>query len=293
MNIIVTGSAGFLAKAFISEYQSKYSIKQLVLPQERSDEAHIATDYSVEHLCDLLEGCEGVVHLAAQKVTTENESRGLSAYFPSLLTLENLLKASKISGVKNIVFTSSRCVYGTYTDTAFSENDLCRPINYYGISKEASEQLCSYYNREYGLKVKMLRVGQVVGTSIDEKTVFPTFIRNALQNREIILIKNDKRDYIYVKDVIKALDAAISARDASGIFNISIGEAYENCLIAQTIVDMLKSKSNTIVDYASNATGDRIVMDRSRAESILSFKCQFSDIESIVEDIVMENGGLK
>jgi len=279
--IALTGGNGFLASRFRKLYGQTYEI--LPICRSAGCPGCVESDYSVAQLTELFSGCDAVLHLAYQKAAAANERCGLRAYAPSMEMTENVLQAAAASGVKNVVFTSSRCVYGDHTDTAFREDDPLHPINYYGVSKAAMEQLCEYYSRKNGLHVKVLRLGQIIGDAANAGSLVNTFLDRCRRDEPLKLIGRSERDYIYVDDVCLALCAAIEHDSCQGIYNIGMGRGLSNREIAATLIDLLQSHSTVA---AENGAESRIVLDCEKAQRELDFTCWYDSFEKIAAMLV-------
>ena len=293
MRIAVTGATGYIGRSFINLHKNDLEIvavgrgeKPASLP---SGVEYKQSDYNSKRLREVLKGCEAVVHLAYAMATKENEQGGIESYRSSMEATENILEASSGLGIRNIIFASSRLVYPNRSDIPFAEECTVKPTTYYGKSKVMMEQLCEQYNVEGKAMVKILRFGQIIGADMSVRGLFSVFMEKAEIGEPLTLIGSNIRDYIYVKDTCKALAAALEHPSVSGIFNISMGKGIDNRNMAEAIIKETGSSSQIIVDTDSmQATGDRIVLDVTKASEKLGFKCQYDTINKIVEDILLE-----
>ena len=288
--IAVTGGSGFLGTACIKLLKEHYDIISLGRKATETlnesighiEVRHMCTDYSVNELSEIFEHCSGVIHLASQKATPQNESGGLQAFFPSIAVAENVFKAAEIQGIKNVVVASSRCVYGTHTSNSFNELDETKPINYYGVSKVAVEQLALYYNETRDMNIKLLRFGQIVGGEC--KNVFSAFIDCVIQGRQLSIITEDIRDYIHVEDAANAIVCAVKHSDSLGLFNVSSGVGCAPIEIAMA----LQQVSNLDIDVAyanenNQQEPTRIVLDCTRAHDTFDWSCTYDTVLGIAD----------
>ncbi len=291
MKVAITGSNGFIGCQCINtlkkytEVIALYRAEDGELHNEVKSVTNVCTDYSYNDLLNKLKECDAVVHLAAQKVTRENEEYGLPGYLPSLELNGTVLRVCREIGINNIVVMSSRCVYGTNTEDMFRESDELHPINFYGVSKTAIENECMYYNEHFKMNIKVLRLGQVVGMHMS-KAMFSVFLEQAMNNEVLTLIGSDIRDYIYIKDVCTAILCSLKAENASGIYNISSGLPYDNKTMAEEIISAVGSKSQIIrKETANDYNPSRIVLDCKKAKDDLGFECSFDSFRLIVQDM--------
>lgn len=264
------GGSGIIGKNFIRQFSDKAKIKDI------SRTNGIVSEYSAEQLENALRGCDSVVIAAAKKVNP-NEAQSLALYDDNIKAVENTLIACKNLGIENIVYLSSRCVYSNSQDCPISESGEIAPINYYGISKYSSELLCGYYNKAYKTNIKILRLSQVIGRDKNGYLV-DLLTENAISGKPLNIYGNavGKRDYIYVKDVCRAIWLALEKFDVSGVYNIGLGKGTSTKELAEAIksgfssfseIKMLKDKpEDTSVSF----------LDISKAKKELDFSPDFS-----------------
>lgn len=265
----VIGGSGFVGKSFIQMYNKDFELKEI------SRQSGVISNYSVEQLENVLSGCDSVVILAAKKVNS-NEEQSLSLYYDNISIVENTLIACRRLGITNIVYTSSRCIYSNNQNVPISENGLIEPINYYGISKLASEQLCIYYNKKFGLKIKILRLSQIIGKD-KNGYMLDNFINNALTGNPLTVygMAVGKRDYIYIKDVCRSILLALMHYNNFGVYNIGSGEGTSSKELAEAVICGFNSASEYIMLTDKQEDTSITYLDVSKAKEELGFTCKF------------------
>lgn len=146
--------------------------------------------------------------------------------------LDNYRKNYKGDGCFN--FISSWFVYGKDSGfgtgcTGISEEESCDPKGFYSITKRAAEQLLISYCETFNLNYRILRLANVLGK--EDKKVSAK--KNALQYLLEELKKNHKidlydsgyfyRDYIDVRDCVRAIDLVVQKSEINSIYNIGNG----------------------------------------------------------------------
>ena len=132
------------------------------------------------------------------------------------------------SGVKRIVFVSSGgTIYGPSAQIPISETAPTDPITAYGVGKLAIEKYLALYEHLFGLDYRILRVANPFGPfqiPLKNQGVIAALISRALKNEPIEIWGDGSvvRDYIYVDDVVAALEKRYSIK---AIFAFSILEA--------------------------------------------------------------------
>lgn len=274
----VIGASGFIGKNLLEQYGNQYEFINI----SRSNGC--VSDYSEKELTKALCGCDSVIILASKKVS-QNEEQSLSLYIDNVNVLENTLIACKNLGIKNIVYTSSRCVYKNDQCSPIKETALIEPINYYGISKATAEQLCVYYNNKYGFNIKILRLAQIIGNDKNGYMI-DKFVNSAIKGEPLTVYGNavGKRDYIYIKDVINALILSLIHSENCGIYNIGSGTGTTSKHLADAVIKGFESKSEIIMLCDKEEDTSISYLDVTKAEKELSFRCEYSLLQAF-EDL--------
>lgn len=132
-----------------------------------------------------------------------------------LLNVQNvsfLLDAiRKFSPNCRFVNLSSAAVYGSTTCLPIKEETICNPMSPYGLHKMFAEQICSEYNRYFGIQTCSLRIFSAFGPGL-KKQLFWDWAVQARSKGEVVLLGSgsESRDYIYIDDLIHAIDLVIA-----------------------------------------------------------------------------------
>lgn len=294
MKIIgVTGGTGFIGSYFLRDYSEKYDF--VVATSKESVDNPIKgvrykkCDYSEKSFEEIFYGCDAVVHLGARIPTSVIGFGSVKDYSSNILTTESLLKASVNLGIRKFIDISSVAVYDKST-VILHEEDAYTPRNAYGISKAASEIMVKAYADEYSFDAIILRFAQVIGYKKWEHRCFFSMLQEyPLIDKEICIFgKGDMyRDIIYVKDIARALDAAIECDVRLGIYNIGTGKGTSNLNLAKAFIEAYNSKSQ--IKMLMDKTEDQRVWycDITSAEKELGFVPHY-DCVSMAHDIRME-----
>lgn len=170
------------------------------------------------------------------------------------------------SGV-TIVFPSSRLVYGKPAYLPVDERHPLAPESIYAAHKLAVENYHLIYGRLHGLKTTVLRISNPYGPfQAGEGRAYGianTFIQAAVAGRPITLFGDgsQRRDYLYIDDLIEAMLCAASARESSGrIYNIGDGAGTSLLELAELAVAVAGAGEIVRVpwpeEYRAIETGD-------------------------------------
>lgn len=297
MRIGVTGGTGFIGQYLIRDYGEDYDF---VIPvrdkgrtvKESKDERFVESDFTVDSLKKALEGCDAVIHLAAKGMPKNRNPLKMEDYLPNVMAGASVFEACKEIGIKNIVNASSRAVWGERAESdPLNEKDTVRPGDEYGVSKLCCEALAEFYNDNYGMKIKTLRMAEVCGLDLSRGMLNPfwSILLNASADGRPIPIYGrgiGGRDLIYVKDVTRAFILALN-KNVGGIYNIGSGRITTNMEIAEAFCHIFKNEGGIELHPEKEEWGTTQHMDVEKAKQELGFEAAY-DLFRIVEDIKKE-----
>lgn len=232
MRILITGGAGFigshLAHALLAEGHEIVVVDNLSGGRRSNVPAGASferIDLTEDALGPLLERTrpEVVVHCAARASVAHSMAQPLEDYRANQLAAFRLAQACVAYPIRQLIFLSSGgAIYGD-RDQPARETDRPAPANYYGVHKWAAER----YFEISGLPVTSLRLANVYGPrqrADSEGGAVAIFLDRLLRDAEIVLHGGGEqtRDYLYVSDVIAAIQVAIQHR-LLGIWNVGSG----------------------------------------------------------------------
>jgi UDP-arabinose 4-epimerase len=244
-----------------------------------------------------------VIHFAALAYVGESMSRPLAYYRVNVAGLINVIEAMLRYGIHTIVFSSSCATYGIPDRQPIAENAPQRPINPYGHSKLAGEQILADVRTAEEMRVAVLRYfnaagadpeGELVERHNPETHVIPLAIDAATgQGPPLQIFGTDyptadgtcERDFIHVSDLATAHVQALRLLNASNpslTVNLGTGKSTSIRRIIEA-VERVTSRAVPVI-HAARRPGDPpvLVAEPSRARDLIGFEPRFSDIDTIV-----------
>ncbi len=146
-------------------------------------------------------------------------------------------------------FISSWFVYGSCRLPA-RETERCHPKGFYSITKKAAEDLLISFCETYGVKYRILRLCNVLGSGdgkVSPKKNALTYMIDLLKKDEDVYLYDDGtpiRDIMHVTDVCRAIDLVCKEGNVNEIYNIGSGQPTVIGDIIDSAKHHLKSKSN-------------------------------------------------
>lgn len=240
--VVVTGGAGFIGSHLVEALLNEgYRVRVVddLSTGHRSNLDHVAgrfewvegdlADFEVSRRA--AEGADYVFHEAAVPSVPRSVREPLLFHQSGPTATLNVLEASRLAGVKRVMFAASSSAYGETDELPKHEGMLPRPLSPYAAGKLAGEHYVSVYARTMGLDGVSLRYFNVFGPRQDPSSPYSGVISKftRLMGRgERPLIFGDglqTRDFTYVDNVVAANLAAMrSARPLGGeALNVGTG----------------------------------------------------------------------
>ena len=236
--VLVTGGLGFIGSHIVDEViedneviiidnKSTGKIENLKYPNHENLTL-IEKDLNEVNLDKVLINVDYVFHLAAMASVPLSIDNPIKSTNDNLNATIKLLNACRANKVKKIIFSSSSSVYGDNTNIPLKETEYPLPKSPYAASKASCELYLKTYHEAYGLNYVSLRYFNVFGPKQDKNSqyaaVIPNFISALLEGEKPIIYGDGEqtRDFIYVKDVVKANIKSCEC-DYNGIVNVASG----------------------------------------------------------------------
>jgi UDP-glucose 4-epimerase len=311
MKLLVTGGAGYIG-SIVSRDLLREGHEVTVLDNlERGHREAVAPEATLEvvDLTDapgvdrvLAQGFDGVLHFAALALVSESVSHPERYYRTNVGGTLNLLEAMARHGVGRLVFSSTCAVYGVPDEVPIRETDTPRPMNAYGASKLAVDNMIGDFCAAYELGAVSLRyfnvAGAIAGCGEDhepETHLIPNVLR-AVQgiNARVNIFGTDYptpdgtavRDYIHIEDLsaahLLALDGARAGEHR--IFNLGNGNGFSVREVIAAVERVTGQSVQTV--EADRRPGDppMLVAGGEKIRSELGWVPRKPEIESMVAD---------
>ncbi len=166
-----------------------------------------------------------VIHLAAISfVASENINQMYETNIQGTLNILDVLEELKI-GAKKILIASSAAVYGNI-GSILSEDMCPKPVNHYGNSKLAMENMvANYYDK---LNIIIARPFNYTGIGQGSEFLVPKIVDHFKDKKEVIELGNlnTYREYNDIRFTCQIYIDLLEVDYISGILNISSSKTY-------------------------------------------------------------------
>ncbi|MEX5728031.1 UDP-glucose 4-epimerase [Rhodovulum iodosum] len=217
----------------------------------------------------------------------------------------SLIEAAAAAGCLNFVFSSTCATYGDQDGVVLDEDSAQMPLNAYGASKRAIENVLTDFEASDGLKSVIFRYFNVAGADPEaevgefhqpETHLIPLMLDTIEGKRPALTIFGTDydtpdgtciRDYVHVMDLVEAHVLGLKwLMDGKGsrVFNLGTGKGFS----VREVIEHSRAVTNMAVPYEEGPRrpGDavRLVSGSERAETELGWRPARSTLEAMIGD---------
>ncbi|MDA9657712.1 NAD(P)-dependent oxidoreductase [bacterium] len=204
MNVLITGSTGFIGREVAYHLRNKYQVYLLVRNSSDVSKMDLANLVILRYeqyseLADIFKEYkfDGVIHTASQ-VTVQHTKKQISSLFDSnILFGTHLLESAKMTNVKWFLNT------GTFWQ--HYNNEDYNPVNLYSASKEAFENIAKFYTESSNLIFTTIKLSDTFGLNDTRDKVFNLWLKISQSGESIDMSGGDQIiDMSYIEDIVFA-----------------------------------------------------------------------------------------
>jgi dTDP-glucose 4,6-dehydratase len=245
MKLLVTGGLGFIGSNFIDYIFEFYPEIEIVNVDKCDYCARVKnvgasprytlvladiTDRKIMQEVFRLHKPTHVVHFAAQSFVDLSFEQSFQFTRDNVLGTHVLLETVRLYGkIEKFVHVSTDEVYGEVDGHVIcDESAALNPMNPYAASKAAAELYVRAYTKCYNLPCVITRGNNVFGPKQYPEKVVPIFINQILNNQPVTIHGTGemRRNFIYVRDVCRAVDVLLHKGRIGETYNIGTKFEY-------------------------------------------------------------------
>ena len=306
MKILITGGAGFIGSHLCDHYTKK---GHTILCLDNFLNGNLM---NVRHLLDyrnfkLIKGdirdytflenltrdVDVIFHLAAQVHVDRSYIEPKLTYDINVMGTQNILEIARIHDVKKVIHASTSEVYGSAQYTPIDEKHPLDAPHPYGASKIAADRMCYAYKQTYGMNLAILRFFNIFGPrqkDLGYGGVISIFTRRVLSNIPPIIFGDgeQRRDYTYIKDVVRAYDMVLNnEQDLPDPINFGTGNDVSIKDLAYKIIEICGKKELISPVFVEPRIGEvtQLIADAHRAKQIFGWEPVYS-LETGLEEYI-------
>ncbi len=284
MKYIVTGGAGFIGSNLVDLLITK-GHEVLVIDNFSSGKKENCNDKASYHEIDLseqsnfnkikevLDGADGVFHLAALPRVQESIDNPLHFEKNNTLSTVNILKACSEKNIKRFVYSASSSAYGNTVSLPSREEDPIDPISPYAMQKYYGEVCCRMFNNVYGIETVSLRYFNVYGERQSLEGAYAlvmcVFARQRLNNEPLTIRGdgNQTRDFTHVQDIARANLLAMQSQKVGKGEVINIGNSD-----SRSVNDIARMIGGPTINIDPVVEPKATLADNTKAKELLGWR---------------------
>ena len=234
MKIIILGANGFIGRRILNRLYPSHqvlacSLHPDILPEEGYRfETIDMLDYSA--MTTLLNDFqpEVIINASALSVVDYCELHPEEAYAMNVTAVKHLAEYSRDHSCR-LIHLSTDFVFDGTSSIAYTETDAPNPVNYYGKTKQWSEEVIGQLCTDYAI----VRVEVVYGKPLPKQHGnIVHLVKNRLENGQSLRVVSDQfRSPTWVEDIACAIEQLLSNQH-QGIYHICGGETLSVAEIA-------------------------------------------------------------
>ena len=285
MKIMILGANGFTGRRILKRLSSKHqvlacSLHPDILPEE-GYEFHILDMQSVDATDALLNNFrpDVIINASAMSVVDYCEQHPEEAYALNVTAVKHLAEYSQSNSCRLIHLSTDFVFDGTATE-AYTETDTTNPINYYGKTKQWSEEVIEQACTNYAIA----RIEVVYGKPFNgQHWNIVHLVKTRLENGQCIRVVSDQfRSPTWVEDIARAIESLLSDK-YQGIYHICGGETMSVADIAYRVAKHFGLDTSLIqpvtTDEMNEATPRPLFSPMNTEKALKEFGYQPSRLE--------------
>lgn len=245
MKYLVTGGAGFIGSHLVDRLLKEgHSVtvidnfstgraENLAHQNNNKNFTLIEADISeLDSINPYFKDVEIVFHIAALADIVPSILNPRQYYQSNVSGTMSVVEASRLSGVKKLIYAASSSCYGIPEVYPTPETAKISPQYPYALTKYLGEEIVLHWGRVYKLPVISLRLFNVYGprsrTSGTYGAVFGVFLAQKLNKKPFTVVGDgtQARDFVYLTDVVNAFIIAAESNYKDQIMNVGSGNTY-------------------------------------------------------------------
>lgn len=304
--VLVTGAGGFIGSHLVERCVSEgYDVRAFLHYNSSNswgwlENSDVCDDVEIvcgdirdyDSVFEAVKGCDAVFHLAALIGIPYSYVSPLAYIRTNIEGTYNVLQASRMLEVSQILTTSTSETYGTAQYVPIDEKHPLVGQSPYSSSKIGADQMAVSYHRSFGLPVKIVRPFNTYGPRQSARAIIPTIITQILAgNNEIKLGSiSPTRDLTYVKDTASGfLDVMNSSAFEGEVVNVGSGFEVSIEGLAGIIIKLMGKEVDIVEDKnrirPANSEVERLYCDNKKLKQYSSWEAQYTLEEGLKETI--------
>jgi dTDP-glucose 4,6-dehydratase len=285
--ILITGGAGFIGSQVVRQFVNRYpeytivnydkltyagNLENLRDVESKSNYHFIKGDIlDVELVLSTIKkfNIDSIIHLAAESHVDRSIHNPDEFAITNIIGTIRVLKAAQTAWHDNydskmFYHISTDEVYGSIANGYFTETTSLDPRSPYSASKASSDHFVLAFNNTYGLPAMISRCSNNYGPYHFPEKLIPLVINNIVNNKPLPVYGKGEnvRDWLYVEDHARAIDAIFHKGKSGEIYNIGGNNEWKNIDVVKLLCRIVDKKlgreegaSSKLITYVKDRPG--------------------------------------
>ena len=311
--ILITGGAGYIGQNLVSFFlNSKYQIyvidnlstSTMINKKIKEKIFFYKIDLTKENQVKAFfknKDFDLIIHLAAFSGVQEFNKNVLKSFNNNILSTKNLVRFGFEKSKTKLIFSSSAAIYGKVSKDKITEYRAIKPVNYYGHSKLACENIIKNSLKNKRNSYALLRYFNVVGSILDFKIkkkvngLFDIVINNIKKKKYKINVNGNnfntkdgtpERDFIHINDLCRIHKKAYKYLNTNKkiILNCGSGERHSVLSVIREFEKKIKRKFLISYKITNSDETRTICADISLLKNLFKMDIEKKKIKDLVKD---------
>lgn len=287
-NILITGGLGLLGKSLVSFLSIKNNNVFILDKSKNKTRNKLIKGKQIKFIYGNFQNMpfiekiikknkiNVIFHTGAITQVLEGLQKPYETYKNNIMGTINILHCVRKINPKIIfIFSSSDKAYGEANNKYYLETDNLSSVYPYDLSKSCADLICQSYSKVYGLKIGIVRCGNLYGPGdFNKNRIIPETIMSALHNKSLKIRSSGKlvRDYLYITDAVDAyykIMKNLKSNNAKNLLIYNVGSKYNMSAI---------KLANLILSLMNKKHLKPVILNKSKRELIFQ-KLNYSKIK--------------
>jgi GDP-L-fucose synthase len=301
--IVVTGGSGFIGTHYLTKLLEKGAIvkththkKPLQIQNDKLEVLENIDLTKLEDCFKLIEGADYVIHSGGKIAHPSTVPTDIQISMQNIMVLGNVLEASYKSNVKKFLDLNSSTGYPDIrrplTEDEFWIDEPYKAYFGYGWMRRYREKLMEHVSKFSNMEIALARGTAIYGPNdnFNPKTchVVPALIKRVLDGEDPFIVWGTAdvvRDFLYVKDVVKAALLVLEKGESMRPYNVGSGVAITVEDIVNAILKATNKNPKVIYDASKPTTIPFRMVSTERLTNELGFIPDYTFEEGIKETV--------
>ncbi len=315
--VFITGGAGFIGSNLLLYLVPRYPDTYFVNLDKLTYAANLdylkAIEHAPNYLFQQVDICDldalrhlfatyqpwGVIHLAAESHVDRSIASPFAFVETNVLGTLNLLECARATWRphqlgRTFYHISTDEVYGALPldGRPFRESDCYDPHSPYSASKASSDHFVKAYGATYGLPVVISHCSNNYGPRQHGEKLIPLVIDRIVHSQPIPVYGTGEniRDWLFVEDHVRAIEAIFQHRTLGEVYNIGGGYETTNLALVKRLIALVDARlgrpegaSLSLIEFVADRLGHdfRYAIDATKLRTSIGWTPQVSFEEGL------------